>query len=145
MVDETQYITALLSTLDNRFQYAVSNFRNCKRKKEAFVVIDAAMELRFPFHNRRIQTLAENNKAHEEASAYVERLLELFKNAQIENMNWCNLLIHQTLNKVLEKEAHIDIRKTISAYLSELGATDVPTILNRIKSIEADRRSRGYP
>ena len=63
-------------------------------------------------------------------------------------MNWCRLLIHQTINKVPENEAHENIRKTISAYLSELGAkgiADVPTILNRIKGIEADRRSTGYP
>ena len=38
--------------------------------------------------------------------------------------------------------------KDISDYLSELGSTgiaDVPTILNRIKSIEVYRRSRGHP
>ena len=66
----------------------------------------------------------------------------------MENMNWTNLLMHQTLNKVPQNEARKDIRKTKSAYLSELGSTgiaDIPTILNRIKSIEADRRSRGHP
>ena len=43
-------------------------------------------------------------------------------------MNWCNLLIHETLNKVPENEAHKDIRKTISAYLSELGPKGIAVI-----------------
>ena len=66
----------------------------------------------------------------------------------MESMNWTNLLVHQTLNKVPENEAYREIRKIISSYLSELGSTgvaDVPAILNRIKGIEADRTSRGQP
>ena len=64
-----------MSTLDDRFQYAVNDFKNCKTKTEALAVIDAAMGHRFPFHDRRIEVLAENKKAHEEVSAYVERLV----------------------------------------------------------------------
>ena len=59
---KTQYISALLSTLDDRLQYPVSDFKKSKTKVEALAVIDAAMELRFPMHNRRIEALAENKK-----------------------------------------------------------------------------------
>ena len=55
VADETKYLTTLLSTLADRVQYAVINFKNCKRKDEALAFIDAVMELRFSFHNRRIK------------------------------------------------------------------------------------------
>ena len=39
--DETQYITAFLSTLDDRFQYTVSDFKNCTTKNQALAVINS--------------------------------------------------------------------------------------------------------
>ena len=81
--------------------------------------------------------MAKKRKSHKRVSTYVERLKKLYKNAKMENMNWTNLLIHQTLNKVHENEAHKDIRKTISSYLSELGSTgiaDIPTFSIELKA-----------
>ena len=117
-------------------------------KEEAMVVMDGAMELRFPYHIRRIKATSENKTNIEDCSTYIEHLKELYKNAHIESMHWTNQLLHQALNKIPDIEVYKEIRKSISAYLSEMGSAgkaDLPNIINKIKSIEADRRSRGQP
>ena len=111
-------------------------------KKEVKDRINDMMLNKIPTHSHRIQCLSEPKKNKQTSSMYFKRLKLHYSQADIERMNWKNLLAHQVLNKIPETEIYKDIRKAISAELSAYGREKVlklDELISKLKDIKADR------
>ena len=144
-VETGELWNAFMSQVDAGWQEraeATMGMSETGNTKDLFEHCDEILLILFPVHTRRIQYLGTKPDKGMKVSAYLQRLTDEAKNADIVSMTAASLTLHiycsriqdtSDLNKLVKTSILEELRKQPNQ--SDSGLT---TIMNRIKGYEAD-------
>ena len=109
------------SKIDSEFSLKANHFDGCKSEQEVKDEVNNIMEIKFPVHVRHMAAIKPALRSQEDASTFMYRVQEEFKNVKMEVCSSENLLVGIMLNTLPDTETFKKARDFISAYTSEIG------------------------
>ena len=144
-VETGELWNAFMSQADAGWQEraeATMGMRETGNTKDLFEHCDQILLILFPVHTRRIQYLGTKPDKGMKVSAYLQRLTDEARNADIASMTAASLTLHIFCSRIQDNSELNKLVKT--SILEELriqpnqSSTGLTTIMNRIKGHEAD-------